>query len=127
MSVVIAGAGIGGLTTAPTSKVTTGVTRWLFLSTATSRACRRCWCTLRHARRLWTTRGTWFGDTTLSDPARAGLLGKAQQRLEEVDPRSAIPRGRWCTGVGHSLALEDSAAINPLLADVLARTAAAAH
>jgi len=30
-------------------------------------------------------------------------------------------------GVGHSLALEDPAAINALLADVLERTAVAAH
>lgn len=110
-----------------------------------------------------------LGDTTLSDPARAGLLDKARERLADVGPeigdpawqvvhrRSVLDELPGITvptlvlagaedhvydaalsrqiadlvpeatlevveGVGHSLALEDPAAINSLLADVLERT-----
>ena len=111
-----------------------------------------------------------LGDTTLTDPARAGLLEQARERLAAVGPE--IGDAAWqvvhrssmvdelpsitvptlvlagaedhvydvglsrqivdlvpdaalevVEGVGHSLALEDPAAINPLLAGLLERTA----
>lgn len=115
-----------------------------------------------------------FGDTTLSDPARAGLLDKARERLAEVGPeigdaawqvvhrRSVVDELPSITvptlvlagaedhvydvglsrqiadlapdatlevveDVGHSLAFEDPGAIDSLLADLLERTAVAAH